>query len=458
MHQTKFALAMLTAAILAGCGGGSSGGDQTLKTKFSAQVTFGDSLSDVGSYAVGTIALLGGGKFTINGDNTATSPVMTGKNWTELMAAQFGLPAPCAAQTGLMGDATQGFNVAVVNHPGCYGYAQGGSRVTDAVGPGNVNDGTANGATVGALTVPVSTQIQNHLTAVGGKFKGDEVVFVTVGGNDTAAQLGILQAGAAAAGAAAGAQAFAQEYVGLLAAGATNPATAAQAIGLALGTENARPGHTDQSVVIAAATAAAGQPGNLAVGSPAVFGVMAAKAKADATLTGTQAGLAYAAAHGKDAVAGMAKAGADTASLVLTQIVANGANFVVVNNLPDFGGAPVGKAQSADTQVLIAAMVDAYNSTLKAALTGQAKVLLVDLYSISHDEIINPLPYGLTNTSTAACGPNKLGTTSLVCTGKNVIAGDVSHYMFADDRHPTPFEYSLIAKYVAEQMIIRGWL
>jgi phospholipase/lecithinase/hemolysin len=30
--------------------------------------------------------------------------------------------------------------------------------------------------------------------------------------------------------------------------------------------------------------------------------------------------------------------------------------------------------------------------------------------------------------------------------------------MFADDIHPTPFEYSLLAKYVADQMIIKRWL
>jgi phospholipase/lecithinase/hemolysin len=30
--------------------------------------------------------------------------------------------------------------------------------------------------------------------------------------------------------------------------------------------------------------------------------------------------------------------------------------------------------------------------------------------------------------------------------------------MFADDIHPTPFEYSLVARYVLEQMIVKGWL
>jgi outer membrane lipase/esterase len=61
MRKTSFALALLTAAVLTACGNGPSGGDQTPKTKFSNQITFGDSLSDVGTYAVGALQPLGGG-------------------------------------------------------------------------------------------------------------------------------------------------------------------------------------------------------------------------------------------------------------------------------------------------------------------------------------------------------------------------------------------------------------
>jgi phospholipase/lecithinase/hemolysin len=103
-------------------------------------------------------------------------------------------------------------------------------------------------------------------------------------------------------------------------------------------------------------------------------------------------------------------------------------------------------------------MVNAFNTQLKAGVASEPKILYVDVFAISHDQVSNPGPYGLTNTSTPACGANRLGTTSLVCNGTNVIAGDVSHYMFADDIHPTPFEYSLLAKYVAEQMTVKGWL
>jgi len=61
---------------------------------FGAQITFGDSLSDVGSYAVGAVAAGGGGKFTINGDATAQHPELNGRNWTEMIAGGGRLASP----------------------------------------------------------------------------------------------------------------------------------------------------------------------------------------------------------------------------------------------------------------------------------------------------------------------------------------------------------------------------
>jgi phospholipase/lecithinase/hemolysin len=465
MRHTKFALAAVALAVLAGCGGTSpSPGDQTLKNKFSSQVVFGDSLSDVGTYNVGTVAALKGGKYTINGDNTSVNSALTGKIWVELMAAQLGLPAPCAAQTGLDGDATKGFSVPVTNHAGCLDYAQGGARVTNPVGPGNKLTGSA----LGQLTVPLVTQVANHLAANGGKFKGDEIVFVMAGGNDALALTAGLTAAATAAGnaagQAAGAQAFGASLVSQLAAGAPNPATAAQAIGLALATESANPNHTDTSVVTAAVTAAV-MAGNTNAGSPAVYGPMVAKAQADATTAGTaagaKAGADYAAAHGPDLVAAMAQAATEEAALVKSQIVAKGANFVVVNNLPDLGTAPATVSQGASAQALVNAMVAAFNNTLATALAGDSHILVVDVFATSHDESQNPGPYGLTNVKDTACdlspAKNPLGV-SLTCNAGNVVAGDVSHYAFADTVHPTPFHHLLLARYVAEKLVIKGWL
>ena len=166
--------AMAAALLLAACGG--SGDDaQTTRVRFKSMVNFGDSLSDVGTYKVGTVAALKGGQYTINSD--------INQNWTALMAKQLSLPEPCPAQTGLNGAAAQGFNVPVVNKAGCTNYAQGGSRVTNPVGPGNALLGGAN-AVLGQLTVPLVTQVANHLTATGGTFSGNEIVTVMAGGND----------------------------------------------------------------------------------------------------------------------------------------------------------------------------------------------------------------------------------------------------------------------------------
>jgi outer membrane lipase/esterase len=185
MRPINLALALLVAATLAACGGSDR------PAKYGAQIVFGDSLSDVGTYAVGAVALMDGGKYTINGDNRAVNAALTGKNWTELMAAQLGLASPCPAQTGLDGDARFGFSVPVVDHPGCLSYAQGGARVTNPVGPGNKLTGSA----LGQLSVPVTAQVTRHLALAGDQFGADQVVFMLAGANDVFIQLATLNAG-----------------------------------------------------------------------------------------------------------------------------------------------------------------------------------------------------------------------------------------------------------------------
>jgi phospholipase/lecithinase/hemolysin len=447
----NFALALLTAAALAACGGtGSSGGDQTHKVAFTQQVTFGDSLSDVGTYNVGAITAAGGGKFTINGDNTATNSVLTGKNWTEVLAAELNLPAPCAAQTGLQGadNATQAldFNVAVVNNANCFNYAQGGARVSNPIGPGN----RAVKPDLGEMTVPVTIQVANHLAKTGGKFSGTELVTVMAGGNDVLMQLGALSAGANATGTAAGQKAFPTLLIGGLVATvpAANQATAQVNIGTAVQT-TAAAGGTQEQIAGAAAMAAIqlGAPQDAALAA-------AAKAGVDAKAAGAKAGADYAAAQGPLLVAELGKAGAELAKLVKEQIVAKGANYVVVNNLPDVASTPSGKAQNASTQQLIGAMVDAFNAQLKAGLGNDPKIAYVDLFAVSKDQVANPAIYGLTNTSQKACTTES----SLTCTAKTLSAPDVSHYMFADDIHPTPYEYWLVTRYVLKDMAVKGWL
>jgi phospholipase/lecithinase/hemolysin len=388
MQTIKFMRSFLAAAVLAACGGGDGGGNggtvvtaadapQVAAYRFSAQVTFGDSLADVGSYAVGAVAALGGGKFTINGDASAVHPELVGKTWTEMMAPVFGLPAPCAAQTGLQGDPARGLAAPVTNVPGCFGYAQGGARITDPIGFGH----PATGAELGALTVPVWNQVQTHLALAGGRFQGSEIVFLMAGEGDVLELWRQLYAGAAAAGQVAG-------YEG------------------------------------------------------------AAEARA-----------MYLFMRGPTAITVAANAGMDLATIVRDQIVAKGANYVVVNNLPDMAGSPFGNAQEPDMRSLIQAMVDSFNRALKAGLDATPQVAQVDVYALTHDQLFNPAFYGLSNTTAPACGPNALYGSALFCNVFNTWAGvDVSHFMYADWVDLTPYAHWLIARQVGLVMAGRGWL
>jgi phospholipase/lecithinase/hemolysin len=183
----SWGLSAIAALLLVACGGGGDG-DQGSRVKYTAMVSFGDSLSDVGTYAVSTIAAVGGGKYTVNGP--------AGKNWTELIAAQIGVAAPCAAQTGLNSIIPSIPAVPVTNHAGCYGYAQGGARVTNPVGPQNINTYPASpDGALGQLTDPIVNQISRHLATVGGSFSGTELVTVLGGGNDVFMNLAALGAG-----------------------------------------------------------------------------------------------------------------------------------------------------------------------------------------------------------------------------------------------------------------------
>jgi phospholipase/lecithinase/hemolysin len=204
VHMKKFHVlttALAAAAFLAGCGGNEAG-DQSPRFAFTQMVNFGDSLSDVGSYNVGAVALQGGGHFSINGQG-ATGLLYT--NWTEFLAAQLQLTQPCAAETGLntiqaiVGVAPVPATFHDTGASACLSYAQGGSRVTNPVGPGNaalvtVGVPSTYSNALGALTVPVHDQIQNYLTHGSGTFSPTALVTVLAGANDVFINVATVQA------------------------------------------------------------------------------------------------------------------------------------------------------------------------------------------------------------------------------------------------------------------------
>ena len=195
--------ALAAAALLAGCGGNDAS-DQSQRPNFTQVVSFGDSLSDVGTYNVGVVAAAGGGHYSINGKGATGLPYI---NWTEFLAATLLLGQPCAAETGLdtLPVAPGYAPVAHAFHDtattgNCTNYAQGGARVTDPHGPGNAyyfnpSDPTTASNAIGQLTVPVQTQIQTYLADHNGAFTSDQLVTVFAGGNDIFINVGGVNAG-----------------------------------------------------------------------------------------------------------------------------------------------------------------------------------------------------------------------------------------------------------------------
>ena len=354
MQYFKLSASVLALAVIAGCGGGST--STPSKPQFSSVVSFGDSLSDVGSYTPATVnpatGVAAGGKFTTN----------PGPIWIEDIAAKVGV----AITPNVVGYGSQ---MVSCPKPSCTGYGQGGSRVTDINGIGHAT---------GALTIPMKTQMDNYLAA-NTSYKPTDLVFVYGGNNDVFYQSGYVAA--------------------------------------VVGQASAAPGATPASV-------------------------QAATQQAVATAT-----------------AGMQTAATELAGYVRDKILAKGAQYVVVMNLPDSSATPYGQTLPASSQGLITSLVGAFNTTFQKSISDMAlNVLVVDANAANKDVFSNSVQYGVTNSTMPVCDLSKLpGGSSLFCNANTLIAGANSGYLFADGVHPTTFGHKLFSDYVTLQLAKKGW-
>lgn len=185
MKTFKFGTLPLAALLLlAACGGGdpepvvatTTATPLRAQRSFTSVVSFGDSLSDAGTYTIAT-AIPGtnppiylGGKFTTNS--------ATGTIWVENIADKLGLVVtPAEVGFGPYSKACPAADQGLAST--CTAYGQGGARVTDPNGKRH---------DVGALTVPLKTQIQRHLQAFT-SFKSTDLILLWAGANDLLWQL-----------------------------------------------------------------------------------------------------------------------------------------------------------------------------------------------------------------------------------------------------------------------------
>ncbi|HEX8956938.1 MAG TPA: SGNH/GDSL hydrolase family protein, partial [Burkholderiaceae bacterium] len=152
---------LLLAALLAACGGGGGDGGTSgnppphLKLQV---VSFGDSLSDVGTYEP-IASAVNGGRFTTN----------PGQVWVQDIAQYYGGTLDAAYTIGL--------THALSPHGG-YGYAEGGATVAT---PAVDNDFLVD--LIGNVEMPVNQQVASYLQAHG-SFNANQLVVVWAGAND----------------------------------------------------------------------------------------------------------------------------------------------------------------------------------------------------------------------------------------------------------------------------------
>ncbi|MGF6775679.1 SGNH/GDSL hydrolase family protein [Paraburkholderia sp. GAS334] len=179
VRVAQCAIAGAAFALLAACGGGSDNNNASSTPPGGVKlqvVSFGDSLSDVGTYAPVVTASFGGGRFTTN----------PGEIWTQKVAEYYGDTLTAANQGG--------FGQPLVATSGL-GYAQGGSRVGTQPGIGFASPPLPPYAQL--TTVPIVDQVNQYITQHG-TFNSNQLVLINGGANDIFYWATVIQKTAAA--------------------------------------------------------------------------------------------------------------------------------------------------------------------------------------------------------------------------------------------------------------------
>lgn len=123
----------------------------------------------------------------------------------------------------------------------------------------------------------------------------------------------------------------------------------------------------------------------------------------------------------------------------------NGANYILVPNIPDVGLTPNAISGGPAAQAQSTAITNFYNqSMLNGVASTGANIIPLDTFSLTQLVAANPSAYGFTNVTDRACGAGS----SLLCGRDDLVAPNAENdYFFADGIHPTGRTHQMIADY-----------
>ncbi|MDE4455666.1 autotransporter domain-containing protein [Psychrobacter sp. DAB_AL62B] len=125
----------------------------------------------------------------------------------------------------------------------------------------------------------------------------------------------------------------------------------------------------------------------------------------------------------------------------------NGANYILVPNIPDIGLTPTAIAVGAGFQSSGTMLANLYNQSMySGAVATGANIIPLDTFSLLQQVAANPTAYGFTNVTQAACTT----ASSLLCGSNNLVTpGANENYFFADGIHPSGRAHQMIADYAS---------
>ncbi len=173
---------------------------------------------------------------------------------------------------------------------------------------------------------------------------------------------------------------------------------------------------------------------------------------------------------------------ADDLARVTLRIIEHGARYVLVYTLPDSADTPFGRGlpytlkgfpqlppagyvcRSSEALApcnILSLLVNRFNQRLLDDLQGKP-VKIVDSHHLFKELLIHPEPHGFTHVTTPWCA--RTVPSSLLCNldTPNETAGatiqNLSSWLFADDIHPTPAGYQVLADQTWAELKHSGWI